>query len=121
MLPNPNPHPLPRTLTLPEGLKLQDHRLLSISSSDLEYNLTADLLHKPSFPHRFYFHYNGSSNSTRGRLKALPGQITCSLHMAYQKVTNWPPQIVLGKEFEGNQISFYGKIQKSTYDANLWI
>ncbi|KAF0026710.1 hypothetical protein F2P81_021447 [Scophthalmus maximus] len=34
---------------------------------DLQYNLTSDLLHKPSFPHRFYFHGNGSSNSTRGQ------------------------------------------------------
>eukprot|EP00064_Thunnus_orientalis_P017274 superscaffoldBa00003626_g17354 len=33
---------------------------------DLQYNLTSDLLHKPSFPHRFYFHGNGSSNITRG-------------------------------------------------------
>uniref|UniRef100_A0A665WD50 Integrin alpha 4 n=1 Tax=Echeneis naucrates TaxID=173247 RepID=A0A665WD50_ECHNA len=38
---------------------------------DLQYNLTSDLLHKPSFPHRFYFHgRNGSSNSTRGHVRA---------------------------------------------------
>ncbi|TNN03830.1 hypothetical protein fugu_000859 [Takifugu bimaculatus] len=52
---------------------------------DLQYNLTADPLHKPSFPHRFYFHYNGSSNSTRGRVRARPGQITCLTHVAHQK------------------------------------
>uniref|UniRef100_A0A674N107 Integrin subunit alpha 4 n=1 Tax=Takifugu rubripes TaxID=31033 RepID=A0A674N107_TAKRU len=52
---------------------------------DLQYNLTADPLHKPSFPHRFYFHYNGSSNSTRGWVRARPGQITCLTHVAHQK------------------------------------
>uniref|UniRef100_A0A8C9WUL2 Integrin subunit alpha 4 n=1 Tax=Sander lucioperca TaxID=283035 RepID=A0A8C9WUL2_SANLU len=30
---------------------------------DLQYNLTSDLLHKPSFPHRFYFHGNGVTHS----------------------------------------------------------
>ncbi|KAF3843307.1 hypothetical protein F7725_002156, partial [Dissostichus mawsoni] len=52
---------------------------------DLQYNLTSDLLHKPSFPHRFYFHGNGSSNSTRGRVRARHGQLTCSTHVAYQR------------------------------------
>lgn len=52
---------------------------------DLQYNLTSDLLHKPSFPNRFYFHGNGSSNSTRGRVRARPGQVTCATHLAYQK------------------------------------
>ncbi|KAM3608330.1 uncharacterized protein V6R79_023077 [Siganus canaliculatus] len=52
---------------------------------DLQYNLTSDLLHKPSFPHRFYFHGNGSSNSTRGRVRARPGQLTCATHVAYQR------------------------------------
>ncbi|KAM6955389.1 integrin alpha-4 isoform 2-T2 [Lycodopsis pacificus] len=52
---------------------------------DLQYNLTSDLLHKPSFPHRFYFHGNGSANSTRGRVRARHGQLTCTTHMAYQK------------------------------------
>lgn len=99
MLPDPNP----LNLTIPERVEVAgaaanfDHRWLSSSSSDLQYNLTADLLHKPSFPHRFYFHYNGTSNSTRGRVRARPGQITCSTHVAYQKVTNWPPQIILGR------------------------
>lgn len=52
---------------------------------DLEYNLTSDLLHKPSFPHRFYFHGNGSSNSTRGHVKAQHGQQNCRTHVAYQR------------------------------------
>lgn len=52
---------------------------------ELQYNLTADLLHKPSFPHRFYFHGNGSSNSTRGRVRARHGQLTCTTHVAYQR------------------------------------
>ncbi|XP_071370231.1 integrin alpha-4-like, partial [Centroberyx affinis] len=50
---------------------------------DLQYNLTSDLLHKPSFPHRFYFHGNGSSNSTRGRVRARHDQLTCTTHLAY--------------------------------------
>ncbi|XP_024860366.1 integrin alpha-4 [Kryptolebias marmoratus] len=52
---------------------------------DLHYNLTSDLLHKPSFPHRFYFHGNGTSNSTRGHVKAQPGHLTCANHVAYQR------------------------------------
>ncbi|XP_037645899.1 integrin alpha-4 isoform X1 [Sebastes umbrosus] len=52
---------------------------------DLQYNLTSDLLHKPSFPHRFFFHGNGSSNSTKGRVRARHGQITCTTHVAYQR------------------------------------
>ncbi|XP_059198990.1 integrin alpha-4 [Centropristis striata] len=52
---------------------------------DLQYNLTSDLLHKPSFPHRFYFHGNGSSNSTKGRVRARHGQLTCTTHVAYQR------------------------------------
>ncbi|XP_040913202.1 integrin alpha-4 isoform X2 [Toxotes jaculatrix] len=52
---------------------------------DLQYNLTSDLLHKPSFPHRFYFHGNGSSNSTRGRVRARLGHLTCTTHVAYQR------------------------------------
>nr|XP_040057032.1 LOW QUALITY PROTEIN: integrin alpha-4 [Gasterosteus aculeatus aculeatus] len=51
----------------------------------LQYNLTSDLLHKPSFPHRFYFHGNGSSNSTRGRVVAKQGQLTCTTHVAHQR------------------------------------
>ncbi|KAA8587904.1 hypothetical protein FQN60_001098 [Etheostoma spectabile] len=51
----------------------------------LQYNLTSDLLHKPSFPHRFYFHGNGSSNSTSGRVRARLGQVTCATHVAYQR------------------------------------
>ncbi|XP_054642839.1 integrin alpha-4 isoform X1 [Dunckerocampus dactyliophorus] len=52
---------------------------------ELQYNLTSDLLHKPSFPHRFYFHGNGSSNSTKGRVRARLGQLTCTTHVAYQR------------------------------------
>lgn len=52
---------------------------------DLQYNLTSDLLHKPSFPHRFYFHGNGSSNSTRGHVRARQGSLTCTTHVAYQR------------------------------------
>ncbi|GLD67058.1 integrin alpha-4, partial [Lates japonicus] len=52
---------------------------------DLQYNLTSDLLHKPSFPHRFYFHGNGSSNTTKGRVRARHGQLTCTTHVAYQR------------------------------------
>ncbi|XP_029314915.1 integrin alpha-4 isoform X2 [Cottoperca gobio] len=52
---------------------------------DLQYNLISDLLHKPSFPHRFYFHGNRSSNSTKGRVKARHGQLTCTTHVAYQR------------------------------------
>ncbi|XP_061917409.1 integrin alpha-4 [Entelurus aequoreus] len=52
---------------------------------ELQYNLTSDLLHKPSFPHRFYFHGNGSSNSTKGRVRARLGQLTCTTHLAYQR------------------------------------
>lgn len=50
---------------------------------DLQYNVTSDLLHKPSFPHRFYFHGNSSSNSTRGRVRARLGQRTCNTHLAF--------------------------------------
>ncbi len=57
-----------------------------LSATDLQYNLTSDLLHKPSFPHRFYFHGNGSSNSTRGRVRARHSQLTCATHVAYQRV-----------------------------------
>lgn len=52
---------------------------------DLHYNLTSDLLHKPSFPHRFYFHGNGSSNSTRGQMRARQGNPNCETHVAYQR------------------------------------
>uniref|UniRef100_A0A3Q1C9Y5 Integrin alpha-2 domain-containing protein n=1 Tax=Amphiprion ocellaris TaxID=80972 RepID=A0A3Q1C9Y5_AMPOC len=52
---------------------------------ELQYNLTADLLHKPTFPHRFYFHGNGSSNSTKGHLRARQGHLICKTHVAYQR------------------------------------
>uniref|UniRef100_A0A3B4BI70 Uncharacterized protein n=1 Tax=Periophthalmus magnuspinnatus TaxID=409849 RepID=A0A3B4BI70_9GOBI len=57
---------------------------------DLLYNVTSDLLHKPSFPHRFYFHGNGSSNSTRGRVRARLGQPTCNTHLAFLRVSSAP-------------------------------
>ncbi|KAF7641563.1 hypothetical protein LDENG_00277410 [Lucifuga dentata] len=50
---------------------------------DLQYNLTSDLLHKPSFPHRFYFHGNGSSNRISGHFRARQGQLTCRTHLTY--------------------------------------
>ncbi|XP_061648068.1 integrin alpha-4 isoform X1 [Phyllopteryx taeniolatus] len=52
---------------------------------DLQYNLTSDLLHQPSFPHRFYFHGNGSSNSTRARVKVRLDRLSCTNHVAHQK------------------------------------
>ncbi|XP_051937957.1 integrin alpha-4 isoform X2 [Hippocampus zosterae] len=52
---------------------------------DLQYNLTSDLLRQPSFPHRFYFHGNGSSNSTRARVRLRLGQLGCTNHVAYRK------------------------------------
>uniref|UniRef100_A0A3Q0SRR6 Integrin alpha 4 n=1 Tax=Amphilophus citrinellus TaxID=61819 RepID=A0A3Q0SRR6_AMPCI len=52
---------------------------------ELQYNLISDLLHKSSFPHRFYFHGNGSSNSTRGHVRARQGHLTCATHVAYQR------------------------------------
>uniref|UniRef100_A0A3Q4N2Y5 Integrin alpha 4 n=1 Tax=Neolamprologus brichardi TaxID=32507 RepID=A0A3Q4N2Y5_NEOBR len=52
---------------------------------DLQYNLTSDLLHKPSFPPRFYFHGNGSSNITNERVRARQGHLTCVAHVAYQR------------------------------------
>ncbi|XP_053184061.1 integrin alpha-4 [Scomber japonicus] len=52
---------------------------------DLNYNLTSDLHHKPFFPHRFYFHGNGTSNITRGHVRARNGQITCTTHRVFQR------------------------------------
>ncbi|XP_029936371.1 integrin alpha-4 [Myripristis murdjan] len=52
---------------------------------DLQYNLTSDLLHKPFFPHRFYFHGNGTSNRTRGRVRAQRDQLTCKTHLAFMR------------------------------------
>uniref|UniRef100_H2M4J5 Integrin subunit alpha 4 n=1 Tax=Oryzias latipes TaxID=8090 RepID=H2M4J5_ORYLA len=51
----------------------------------LKYNLTSDLIHKSSFPHRFYFHGNGSLNSTKGDVKTRHGRLTCTTHIAYQR------------------------------------
>uniref|UniRef100_A0A3B3C6J1 Integrin alpha 4 n=1 Tax=Oryzias melastigma TaxID=30732 RepID=A0A3B3C6J1_ORYME len=44
---------------------------------ELQYNLTSDLIHKSSFPHRFYFHGNGSLNSTKGEVRTRHGRLTC--------------------------------------------
>ncbi|XP_034042014.1 integrin alpha-4 [Thalassophryne amazonica] len=51
--------------------------------TDLQYRLTSDLLRKPSFPPRIYFHGNGSSYSTRGRVRTRQGQLTCTTHLTY--------------------------------------
>ncbi|XP_056145654.1 integrin alpha-4 [Lampris incognitus] len=50
---------------------------------ELQYDLTADIIHKPFFPHRFYFHGNGTSNSTTGRVRVRNNQLTCTTHLAY--------------------------------------
>ncbi|XP_028992616.1 integrin alpha-4 [Betta splendens] len=52
---------------------------------DLQYNLTSDLLHKPSFPHRFYFHANGSEHVHMHVVRARHGRLTCTSHLAYQR------------------------------------
>ncbi|KAF6733772.1 Integrin alpha-4 [Oryzias melastigma] len=52
---------------------------------ELQYNLTSDLIHKSSFPHRFYFHGNGSLNSTKGEVRTRHGRLTCKTHTAYQR------------------------------------
>lgn len=65
------------------------------SFSDLQYNLTSDLLHKPSFPPRFYFHGNGSSNITNERVRARQGHLTCVAHVAYQRVI-YSPTVYFG-------------------------
>ncbi|XP_049584264.1 integrin alpha-4 isoform X1 [Syngnathus scovelli] len=52
---------------------------------DLQYNLTSDLLHLPSFPHRFYFHGNGSSNTTRAHVRVRLGQLGCTNHVAQRR------------------------------------
>uniref|UniRef100_A0A8C5DEX9 Integrin alpha first immunoglubulin-like domain-containing protein n=1 Tax=Gouania willdenowi TaxID=441366 RepID=A0A8C5DEX9_GOUWI len=92
------------SLTLPEQIDqqasfCQDHKTVCFNVTlcfsvrsrrfrgaiDLQYKLTSDLLHKPSFPHRFYFHGNGSSNSTKGRVRAGQSGLTCATHVAYQR------------------------------------
>uniref|UniRef100_A0AAR2JUD1 Integrin alpha 4 n=1 Tax=Pygocentrus nattereri TaxID=42514 RepID=A0AAR2JUD1_PYGNA len=52
---------------------------------ELKYNLTADVQHKETFPPRFYFHGNGTSNVTAGRVKAKHGELTCSQHQAFMR------------------------------------
>ncbi|XP_072300283.1 integrin alpha-4 [Eucyclogobius newberryi] len=53
---------------------------------DLQFNVTADLQHKSSFPHRLYFHGNGSSNSTRGRVRVRPGKHICTTSLAFLRL-----------------------------------
>ncbi|XP_067083664.1 integrin alpha-4 [Osmerus mordax] len=50
---------------------------------ELQYNLTADTRHKDSFPARFYFHGNGTSNTTRGRVRAKHDEQPCITHLAF--------------------------------------
>lgn len=52
---------------------------------ELKYNLSADIKHKEAFPSRFYFHANGTSNVTEGRVRARHGQTTCSKHQAFMR------------------------------------
>ncbi|XP_038863192.1 integrin alpha-4-like [Salvelinus namaycush] len=55
------------------------------SSIVLQYNLTADTQHKESFPSRFHFHGNGTSNATTGRVKTRHDQLTCVPHQAFMR------------------------------------
>ncbi|XP_049340800.1 integrin alpha-4 [Astyanax mexicanus] len=50
---------------------------------ELKYNVTADVLHQTS--PRFYFHGNGTSNVTAGRVKAKHGELTCTKHQAFMR------------------------------------
>ncbi|XP_026803028.3 integrin alpha-4 [Pangasianodon hypophthalmus] len=52
---------------------------------ELKYNLSADVKHKEPFPSRFYFHANGTSNVTAGRVRAKHGLTTCSKHQAFMR------------------------------------
>ncbi|XP_066515112.1 integrin alpha-4 [Hoplias malabaricus] len=52
---------------------------------ELNYNLTADVKHKETFPARFYFPGNGTSNITAGRVKAKHDVLTCSTHQAFMR------------------------------------
>uniref|UniRef100_A0A8C8F1L2 Integrin alpha 4 n=1 Tax=Oncorhynchus tshawytscha TaxID=74940 RepID=A0A8C8F1L2_ONCTS len=52
---------------------------------ELQYNLTADTHHKESFPSRFHFHGNGTSNVTTGQVKARHDQLTCITHQAFMR------------------------------------
>ncbi|CAB1328736.1 unnamed protein product [Coregonus sp. 'balchen'] len=61
------------------------HARLFTSSIELQYNLTADTHHKESFPSRFHFHGNGTSNATTGRVKIRHDQLTCVPHQAFMR------------------------------------
>uniref|UniRef100_A0A6Q2YIN8 Integrin alpha-2 domain-containing protein n=1 Tax=Esox lucius TaxID=8010 RepID=A0A6Q2YIN8_ESOLU len=56
-----------------------------VRDQQLQYNLTADTHHKASFPSRFYFHGNGTSNTTTGWVRARNDQLTCVTHQAFMK------------------------------------
>ncbi|KAJ8352176.1 hypothetical protein SKAU_G00236520 [Synaphobranchus kaupii] len=53
----------------------------------LLYNITADVNHLQAFPSRFYFAGNGTSNTTTGRVKAKPENLTCITHKAFMRVS----------------------------------
>ncbi|KAL0963711.1 hypothetical protein UPYG_G00309870 [Umbra pygmaea] len=63
--------------------KILDRRFKGLI--ELQYNLTADTHHKDNFPSRFYFHGNGTSNTTTGRVKARHDQLTCVTHQAFMR------------------------------------
>uniref|UniRef100_A0A3P8ZVN9 Integrin alpha-2 domain-containing protein n=1 Tax=Esox lucius TaxID=8010 RepID=A0A3P8ZVN9_ESOLU len=63
--------------------KVRDQRFKGVT--ELQYNLTADTHHKASFPSRFYFHGNGTSNTTTGWVRARNDQLTCVTHQAFMK------------------------------------
>ncbi|XP_028848029.1 integrin alpha-4 isoform X2 [Denticeps clupeoides] len=52
---------------------------------EMRYNLTADAHHKEAFPLRFYFHGNGTSNITVGRVKTKHNELTCETHQAFMR------------------------------------
>ncbi|XP_035266134.1 integrin alpha-4 [Anguilla anguilla] len=51
----------------------------------LLYVLTADVTHLQAFPYRFYFTGNGTSNTTTGRVKVKPENLTCVTHTAFMR------------------------------------
>ncbi|XP_057707530.1 integrin alpha-4 isoform X1 [Corythoichthys intestinalis] len=81
------------SLVLPDGVRRRAAGLeLSVcfrlasgryeGAVELEYNVTSDLLRRPSFPPRFYFHGDGSSDGTGGRVRLRPGRLACARHAA---------------------------------------
>ncbi|XP_077472928.1 integrin alpha-4 isoform X1 [Stigmatopora argus] len=49
---------------------------------ELEYNVTADVLRRPSSPPRFHFHAEPSSDGTGARVRLRPGRPACARHAA---------------------------------------